>query len=146
MNRECVRGLWAGQLQELIFLRNRNPERGSIQNAKQALRNMINSSCDQPIGYPIYVSPLTTSYSGTNDQYTSIIGRESSYNAFFDMFRRLWHRQVIKILEMHSVKQGICPIGVAFTALWLTFLQLFDASELNLTFGVPNYGAKFHQN
>jgi len=47
---------------------------------------------------------------------------------------------------MHSVEQGICPIGVAFTALWLTFLQLFDASELNLTFGVPNYGAKFHQN
>jgi len=94
VNRECVRGLWAGQLQELIYLRNRNPERGSIQNAKQALRNMINSSCDQPIGYPIYVSPLTTSYSGTNDQYTGITGRESSYNAFFDMFRRLWHRLV----------------------------------------------------
>ena len=35
LNRECVRGLWAGQQQELIFLRNRNPERGSIQNAKQ---------------------------------------------------------------------------------------------------------------
>ncbi|KAG7251482.1 hypothetical protein CRUP_013077, partial [Coryphaenoides rupestris] len=50
VNRECVRGLWAGQQQELVFLRNRNPERGSIQNAKQALRNMINSSCDQPIG------------------------------------------------------------------------------------------------
>ena len=68
LNRECVRGLWAGQQQELIFLRNRNPERGSIQNAKQALRNLINSSCDQPIGYPIYVSPLTTSYSDTNEQ------------------------------------------------------------------------------
>ena len=38
VNRECVRGLWAGQQQELIFLRNTNPERGSIQNAKQALR------------------------------------------------------------------------------------------------------------
>jgi len=35
MNRECVRGLWAGQQQELVFLRNLNPERGSIQNAKQ---------------------------------------------------------------------------------------------------------------
>ncbi|XP_066911070.1 pecanex-like protein 1 isoform X2 [Clytia hemisphaerica] len=69
VNKECVRGLWAGQLQELIFLRNRNPERGSIQNAKQALRNMINSSCDQPIGYPIYVSPLTTSYCETNSFY-----------------------------------------------------------------------------
>ena len=48
--------------------RNRNPERGSIQNAKQALRNIINSSCDQPLGYPIYVSPLMTSYSDTNQQ------------------------------------------------------------------------------
>ena len=74
LNRECVRGLWAGQQQELIFLRNRNPERGSIQNAKQALRNIINSSCDQPIGYPIYVSPLTTSYCDTNSQVTGVIG------------------------------------------------------------------------
>lgn len=92
VNRECVRGLWSGQLQELIFLRNRNPERGSIQNAKQALRNMINSSCDQPIGYPIYVSPLTTSYSGTNDQYNSIAGREFSINAVFSALRNLWKR------------------------------------------------------
>lgn len=74
LNRECVRGLWAGQQQELIYLRNRNPERGSIQNAKQALRNIINSSCDQPIGYPIYVSPLTTSYAETNEQLCNIIG------------------------------------------------------------------------
>jgi hypothetical protein len=50
LNRECVRAFWAGQQQELIFLRNRNPERGSIQNARQVLRNMINSSADQPIG------------------------------------------------------------------------------------------------
>jgi hypothetical protein len=35
VNKECVRGLWAGQQQELVYLRNRNPERGSIQNAKQ---------------------------------------------------------------------------------------------------------------
>lgn len=74
LNRECVRGLWAGQQQELIYLRNRNPERGSIQNAKQALRNIINSSCDQPIGYPIYVSPLTTSYAETHEQLSQIVG------------------------------------------------------------------------
>ena len=41
LNRECVRGLWAGQQQELIFLRNRNPERGSIQNAKQVSEKII---------------------------------------------------------------------------------------------------------
>lgn len=125
MNRECVRGLWAGQLQELIYLRNRNPERGSIQNAKQALRNMINSSCDQPIGYPIYVSPLTTSYSGTNEQYTSIIGRESSYNAFFDVFRRLWHRQVmmIELTWICSANNGKTQLLLVECIEWL--LQLF---------------------
>ncbi|XP_063047349.1 pecanex-like protein 2 [Engraulis encrasicolus] len=74
INKECVRGLWAGQQQELVFLRNRNPERGSIQNSKQALRNMINSSCDQPLGYPMYVSPLTTSYMGTHKQLRAIWG------------------------------------------------------------------------
>ncbi|XP_060592528.1 pecanex-like protein 1 [Ruditapes philippinarum] len=90
VNRECVRGLWAGQQQELIFLRNRNPERGSIQNAKQALRNMINSSCDQPIGYPIYVSPLTTSYSSTNEQYTSVIGGEFIIDNVKRFFKNAW--------------------------------------------------------
>lgn len=94
VNRECVRGLWAGQQQELIFLRNRNPERGSIQNAKQALRNMINSSCDQPIGYPIYVSPLTTSYSTTHDQLTAIpvVGGEFRFRAVRSFFTSLWNR------------------------------------------------------
>ena len=94
VNRECVRGLWAGQQQELVFLRNRNPERGSIQNAKQALRNMINSSCDQPIGYPIYVSPLMTSYSSTNEQYGAIVGREFSLHGVSHGLRRLWTRFV----------------------------------------------------
>ncbi|TRY96029.1 hypothetical protein DNTS_016546 [Danionella cerebrum] len=74
LNKECVRGLWAGQQQELVFLRNRNPERGSIQNSKQALRNMINSSSDQPLGYPMFVSPLTTSYMGTHKQMPNIWG------------------------------------------------------------------------
>eukprot|EP01137_Pigoraptor_chileana_P010496 Opistho-2@60239 len=61
MNREGVRGLWAGQQHELVFLRNRNNERGSIQQMKAVLRNIVNQSCDLPIGYPIYVSPLITS-------------------------------------------------------------------------------------
>ena len=91
MNRECVRGLWAGQQQELVFLRNRNPERGSIQNAKQALRNMINSSCDQPIGYPIYVSPLTTSYCSTHPQYSAIVGSELSLRGAIRAMRSMWH-------------------------------------------------------
>merc|ERR550532_1845681 len=96
LNRECVRGLWAGQQQELIFLRNRNPERGSIQNAKQALRNIINSSCDQPIGYPIYVSPLTTSFVDTNSQVTNVVGGPVSLSVIkstlLKFWNRLWHR------------------------------------------------------
>lgn len=92
MNRECVRGLWAGQQQELVYLRNRNPERGSIQNAKQALRNIINSSCDQPIGYPIYVSPLTTSYAETNEQLCSIVGGPLSLGVIKSNVLKLWQR------------------------------------------------------
>ena len=57
-----MRGLWSSQQHELIFLRNSDSERGSIQNHKASLRNMINSSMDLPIGYPIYVSPLQTSF------------------------------------------------------------------------------------
>ncbi|XP_034530991.1 pecanex-like protein 1 isoform X3 [Notolabrus celidotus] len=92
VNKECVRGLWAGQQQELVFLRNRNPERGSIQNAKQALRNMINSSCDQPIGYPIYVSPLTTSYCNTHPQLGHILGGPISIGNIRNFVVSTWHR------------------------------------------------------
>ncbi|XP_032638658.1 pecanex-like protein 1 isoform X4 [Chelonoidis abingdonii] len=92
VNKECVRGLWAGQQQELVFLRNRNPERGSIQNAKQALRNMINSSCDQPIGYPIYVSPLTTSYSDSHDQLKEFLGGAISLGNIRNFIVSTWHR------------------------------------------------------
>ncbi|XP_017909503.1 PREDICTED: pecanex-like protein 1 isoform X4 [Capra hircus] len=92
VNKECVRGLWAGQQQELVFLRNRNPERGSIQNAKQALRNMINSSCDQPIGYPIFVSPLTTSYSDSHEQLKEILGGPISLGNIRNFVVSTWHR------------------------------------------------------
>lgn len=63
LNRESVRGLWTGQQQELVFLGNQNPERGSIQQLRTVLRNLVNQSCDGPVGYPIFVSELTTSYS-----------------------------------------------------------------------------------
>ncbi|XP_028418258.1 pecanex-like protein 1 [Dendronephthya gigantea] len=92
VNRECVRGFWSSQLQELIFLRNRNPERGSIQNAKQVLRNIINSSCDQPIGYPIYVSPLTTSYADTNAQLHSFSYGSIQVTRFAAGLRKAWHQ------------------------------------------------------
>uniref|UniRef100_A0A8C6RKX7 Pecanex-like protein n=1 Tax=Nannospalax galili TaxID=1026970 RepID=A0A8C6RKX7_NANGA len=92
VNKECVRGLWAGQQQELIFLRNRNPERGSIQNNKQVLRNLINSSCDQPLGYPMYVSPLTTSYLGTHKQLQGVWGGPVTLDSMRTWFRTRWLR------------------------------------------------------
>ncbi|EEC01095.1 conserved hypothetical protein [Ixodes scapularis] len=99
VNRECVRGLWAGQQQELVYLRNRNPERGSIQNAKQALRNIINSSCDQPIGYPIYVSPLTTSFMETSQQLCGLIGGPLSLSRFGGALVGFWNRLKIRCGE-----------------------------------------------
>ncbi|XP_067567185.1 pecanex-like protein 2 isoform X4 [Pseudorca crassidens] len=92
VNRECVRGLWAGQQQELIFLRNCNPERGSIQNHKQVLRNLISSSCDQPLGYPMYVSPLTTSYLGTHRQLKNVWSGPVTLDSVRAWFRAKWLR------------------------------------------------------
>eukprot|EP00299_Pterocystis_sp_00344_P003397 c14014_g1_i1.p1 GENE.c14014_g1_i1~~c14014_g1_i1.p1 ORF type:complete len:155 (+),score=28.56 c14014_g1_i1:66-467(+) len=62
LNREAVRGMWAGQQHELIFLGNQNSERGSIQSMRSTLRNLIMQSCDLPVGYPIYISPLVTTF------------------------------------------------------------------------------------
>lgn len=90
LNKECVKSFWAGQQHELVFLRNKNQERGSIQNAKQVLRNIINSSCDQPIGYPIYVSPLITSYSTTSNH--SLINTEYTFYGIYSTFKKLFNR------------------------------------------------------
>ena len=63
MNRECVRGFWAGQQQEVVYLGNTDSERGSIQKLTTVLRNIINQACDPPVGYPVFVSEIATSYS-----------------------------------------------------------------------------------
>lgn len=42
-------------------------------------RNIINSSCDQPIGYPNYVSPILTSYSSDHDELAVKIGKEKTF-------------------------------------------------------------------
>jgi hypothetical protein len=62
LNKESVRSLWSGQQHELVFLGSETPERGSIQQMKYVLRNIINSSMDVPIGYPAFISPLITAY------------------------------------------------------------------------------------
>ncbi|CAH8515367.1 unnamed protein product [Schistosoma rodhaini] len=92
LNPECVRGLWAGQQREQIFLRNNNEERGSIQSANPVLRNLVNSSCDPPIGYPIYVSPLITSFAGDNDDYINVSGGELSFVSILLRICDCWRR------------------------------------------------------
>uniref|UniRef100_A0A7E4UZK7 Pecanex-like protein n=1 Tax=Panagrellus redivivus TaxID=6233 RepID=A0A7E4UZK7_PANRE len=94
LNKECVRAFWAGQQQELIFLRNRNPERGSIQNARQVLRNMINSSADQPIGYPIYVSPLMTSFIDNHPHIERVVGASVNFCTIASAVRHAFGRLV----------------------------------------------------
>jgi hypothetical protein len=140
LNRECVRGLWAGQQQELIYLRNRNPERGSIQNAKQALRNIINSSCDQPIGYPIYVSPLTTSYAETNDQLNDVIGGEITLEKIQNKILSSWHRIRKRCREGCSsgIEAEIANTGGSCYG----NLQTLANSNLSQTAGTLSYGSQ----
>lgn len=93
VNRECVRSLWSSQQHELIFLRNNDSERGSIQNHKASLRNMINSSMDLPIGYPIYVSPLQTSFLERHAPFTeSRIGKVSNPEEYWRSLKKLYEK------------------------------------------------------
>lgn len=55
---------------------------------------MINSSCDQPIGYPIYVSPLTTSYCNSHPQLRHILGGPISFGNIRNFVVSTWHRSV----------------------------------------------------
>jgi hypothetical protein len=50
---------------------------------------MINSSADQPIGYPIYVSPLTTSFVETHSQLSQVTGPDITFCTIWDGARRL---------------------------------------------------------
>uniref|UniRef100_A0A8C4HT15 Pecanex-like protein n=1 Tax=Dicentrarchus labrax TaxID=13489 RepID=A0A8C4HT15_DICLA len=122
INKECVRGLWAGQQQELVFLRNRNPERGSIQNSKQALRNMVNSSCDQPLGYPMYVSPLTTSYAGTHRTLRSIGGGALSLDVIRSWLCTKWLRSSTVFSSFppltHTFPVTVLPHHFLFSSVW----------------------------
>ncbi|XP_037072385.1 pecanex-like protein 1, partial [Pollicipes pollicipes] len=145
LNRECVRGLWAGQQQELIYLRNRNPERGSIQNAKQALRNIINSSCDQPIGYPIYVSPLMTSYVETSEPMSRILGDPISFGWVKRHLLDAWQRLCARcgqgcvsggsVLQEDGVRYIAHPCTVQLAAFPVT-----SGSQEGVSFGPRSAG------
>lgn len=93
---------------------NRNPERGSIQNAKQVLRNIINSSCDQPIGYPIYVSPLTTSFAETSRPLRQIFGPSLNFAMFKQAVVGLYNRHNIQDIILINVNSLIFFIFTEF--------------------------------
>ncbi len=98
--------MWSSQQHELIFLRNSDSERGSIQNHKASLRNMINSSMDLPIGYPIYVSPLQTSFIDLHSSFNNtIIGKTINpleYIKIIDNAHKLCNQKDTQQQETHS--------------------------------------------
>lgn len=55
---------------------------------------MINSSCDQPIGYPIYVSPLTTSYADTHESLCKVVGGPVTWEVIRDVAKNTWEEYV----------------------------------------------------
>lgn len=61
LSSEAVKTFWAGQQHERIYLQSNDHERASIQMAVKLLRNMLSTSSDMPLGYPIYVSPILVS-------------------------------------------------------------------------------------
>lgn len=70
---------------------------------RQALRNIINSSCDQPIGYPIYVSPLTTSYADTSPPLRALLGGPVSVRAVRRRCMQLWARSVLVYIQGYCI-------------------------------------------
>ena len=58
LNEEMVKSVWTTQEHELVYLQSTDSERGSVQYRPPILRNMIASSTNLPLGYPVYVSPI----------------------------------------------------------------------------------------
>jgi len=62
VQKQTVRSLWASEAyQQIVYLVDED-ERPSIQSHAHHLHNLINQSCDLPIGYPAMVSPILSSY------------------------------------------------------------------------------------
>ena len=58
---ESLRGMWSSQLFELLFLKNEEEERYSVQQEEHVLRNISTQAGDAPVGYPVFSSaPLYT--------------------------------------------------------------------------------------
>ncbi|OHS93987.1 hypothetical protein TRFO_11476 [Tritrichomonas foetus] len=62
LNDENVRGIWAEQVIETVFMESDDRERGSVQFDMFTLRNIISQSANPPVGYPEIICPVTFSY------------------------------------------------------------------------------------
>lgn len=79
---------------------------------------MINSSADQPIGYPIYVSPLTTSFVETHPQIGSI-GRHPEGDASPTLFCQFWKscRNLFDRIQRRFTSTQLLPANSATLAI-----------------------------
>lgn len=102
---------------------------------------MINSSADQPIGYPIYVSPLTTSYVNTHPQVQKLTGPSITADRIFQNLHSLWvtfrsHIGSNRSTNMQSFNQVwistvfFFETSYQFTALWNVSKRSFCFSVL----------------
>lgn len=62
LNGESVRGFWAEQTAETMFMETDDRERGSVQFDQFTLRNIISQSANSPVGYPEVICPITYSF------------------------------------------------------------------------------------
>ena len=63
LNPELVKGIWASQTQETIFMESTDRERPSIQFDSFLLRNIISQAANAPVGYPEIICPISYSFS-----------------------------------------------------------------------------------
>jgi hypothetical protein len=62
LQRESVRSIWGSEATSQLFLGENESERFSVQRNERFLHNLIVQSCNIPIGYPAFVSPVLSSY------------------------------------------------------------------------------------
>ena len=53
---ESLHGMWSSQLLELLYLKNEEEERYSVQQEEHLLRNISIQAGDSPVGYPVFSS------------------------------------------------------------------------------------------
>ena len=96
------------------------------------------------IGYPIYVSPLTTSFSETSGQLTSIIGKPLSFGFFIDLFKGVFNRIRLRCDQTCVSRTALQPYATS-TVGSSNVIEVADprlAGDSLCSFGlIPNKGS-----